>query len=423
MLKNKNEGFLNIPTTGQHDMETGGGKASGLERRMMQKLLQYMGNPPLCIELWDGTKIRSAGFNEAGNTLKLSNRKVLWRLLLNPGLNFGDDFSAGLIELDGDLVDFLQKVYLAQSPAHRSSLLERYAIYRPSRLKHNSLSKSKQNIHHHYDLGNDFYRLWLDEDMVYTCAYFPDADMSLEAAQKAKLDLVCKKLRLQPGETVVEAGCGWGSLALHMARHYGVKVRAFNISHEQIKYANERAARENLSDLIEYVEDDYRNITGDYDVFVSVGMMEHVGRSNYKAFGEVIDTVLKKNGRGLIHSISQNEPRPVSAWLEQRIFPGGYTPTLREMCEMLEPLDCVVVDVENLRMHYAKTVEHWLRRFEDHVEEITAMYDEAFVRAWRLYLSGCIANFVTNSLQLYQILFTRVWQPDVPWTRAYLYQD
>ncbi len=423
MLKNKNEGFLNIPESYKHNLESGDTKASGLERRLMQKLLQYIGNPPLCIELWDGTKICSPGFSEKVSTLRLSNRKVMWRLLLNPGLNFGDDFSAGLIELDGDLIEFIRNVYLAQPPAHRSSLFERYAINRPTRLKHNSLNKAKQNIYHHYDLGNDFYRLWLDEDMVYTCAYFPDPDMSLEAAQKAKLDLVCKKLRLQPGETVVEAGCGWGSLALHMARHYGVKVRAFNISHEQIKFAKERAARENLSGLIEYVEDDYRNITGEYDVFVSVGMMEHVGRSNYKTFGEVIDSVLKKNGRGLIHSISQNEARPVNAWLEQRIFPGGYTPTLREMCEMLEPLDCIVVDVENLRMHYAKTVEHWLQRFEDHVDEVKAMYDDAFVRAWRLYLSGCIANFTTNSLQLYQILFTRLGQPDVPWTRAYLYQD
>ena len=423
MLKNKNQGFLNIPATYKHDITASSTKASGLEQRLMQKLLQYMGNPPLCIELWDGTTIRSPNPSSQVSTLRVSSRKVMWRLLLNPGLNFGDDYSAGLIELDGDLTEFLQNIYEAQAPAHRSSWLERYAINRPTRLKHNSLAKARQNIYHHYDLGNEFYRLWLDKEMVYTCAYFPDPAASLETAQKAKLDLVCKKLRLQPGETVVEAGCGWGSLALHMARHYGVKVKAFNVSHEQIKFAKERAARENLQDLVEYVEDDYRNISGEYDVFVSVGMLEHVGRSNFKVFGDLIDTVLKENGRGLIHSISQNEPRPVNAWLEQRIFPGGYTPTLREMCDILEPIDCVVVDVENLRMHYAKTVEHWLQRFNEHADEITTMYDEAFVRAWRLYLSGCIANFSANSLQLYQILFTRLEQPSVPWTRAYLYQD
>jgi cyclopropane-fatty-acyl-phospholipid synthase len=423
MLKNKSQGFLNIPSTYRHEMASASTKASGLERRLVQKLLHYMGNPPLDIKLWDGTTAYSSSKEKTVNTLTLSSRKVLWRLLLNPGLNFGDDFSAGLIKLDGDLVDLLQKVYLAQAPAHRSSLLERYAINRPSRFKNNTLNKAKQNIFHHYDLGNDFYRLWLDEEMVYTCAYFPEPSVSLEAAQKAKMDLVCRKLRLKPGETVVEAGCGWGSLALHMARYYGVKVRAFNVSHEQIKFAKERAARENLTGSVEYIEDDYRNITGEYDVFASVGMMEHVGRSNFKTFGELIDKVLKENGRGLIHSISQHEPRPVNAWLEQRIFPGGYMPTLREMCEVLEPIDCAVVDVENLRMHYAKTCEHWLQRFDEHAEEVKDMYDEAFVRAWRLYLSGCIANFSTNSLQLYQILFTRVGQPDVPWTREYLYHD
>jgi cyclopropane-fatty-acyl-phospholipid synthase len=423
MLKNKSQGFLNIPSTYRHEMDSTSAKASGLERRLVQKLLHYMGNPPLDIKLWDDTTVHSASTEKAVSTLTLSGRKVLWRLLLNPGLNFGDDFSAGLIELDGDLVDFLQNVYLAQAPAHKSSLLERYAINRPSRFKNNTLNKAKQNIYHHYDLGNEFYRLWLDEEMVYTCAYFPQPTVSLEAAQKAKMDLVCRKLRLKPGDTVVEAGCGWGSLALHMARYYGVKVRAFNVSHEQIKFATERAARENLTGSVEYVEDDYRNITGEYDVFASVGMMEHVGRPNFKTFGELIDKVLKENGRGLIHSISQNEARPVNAWLEQRIFPGGYTPTLREMCEVLEPIDCVVVDVENLRMHYAKTCEHWLQRFDEHAEEVKAMYDDAFVRAWRLYLSGCIANFATNSLQLYQILFTRVGQPDVPWTREYLYND
>lgn len=422
MLKHKNQGFLNIPSTYKHDAASSNVKASGLERRLVQKLLRYIGNPRLCIELWDGSKVSGSEPLDDVATLRISSRKVLWRLLLNPGLNFGDDYSAGLIQLDGDLIEFLKTVYTSQAPAHKSSFFERYAINRPTRLKHNSLRKSRENIYHHYDIGNDFYRLWLDENMVYTCAYFPQPDTSLEAAQIAKMDLVSQKLRLKPGETVVEAGCGWGSLALHMARNYGVKVKAYNVSHEQIKFATERAKRENLSHLVEYVEDDYRNISGSFDVFVSVGMLEHVGRSNYKTFGELIDTVLKDNGRGLIHSISQNEARPVNEWLEQRIFPGGYTPTVREMCEILEPIDCIVVDIENLRMHYARTVEHWSQRFEEHVEEVRAMYDEAFVRAWRLYLAGCIANFTSNSLQLYQILFTRLGQPDTPWTREYLYK-
>src|SRR5690606_24874192 len=150
----------------------------------------------------------------------------------------------------------------------------------------NSLRKSRDNVYHHYDIGNEFYRLWLDEQLAYTCAYFPEPEVSLEAAQVAKFDHVCRKLNLRPGERVVEAGCGWGALALHMAREYGVTVRAYNVSREQIAYARRRAQEEGLADRVEFVEDDWRNVTGRYDAFVSVGMLEHVGKHNYRKLGE-----------------------------------------------------------------------------------------------------------------------------------------
>jgi cyclopropane-fatty-acyl-phospholipid synthase len=166
---------------------------------------------------------------------------------------------------------------------------------------------------------------FLDEEhMQYTCAFYPDESATLEEAQTAKLDLVCKKLDLKPGETVVEAGSGWGGLARFIAKHYGVTVRSYNISAEQVAYARERARQEGLGNAVEYVEDDYRNITGTYDVFVSVGMLEHVGLSNYQKLGEVIDRSLKEKGRGLIHSIGRNIPRPMNEWIESYIFPGAY---------------------------------------------------------------------------------------------------
>ena len=163
--------------------------------------------------------------------------------------------------------------------------------------------------------------------MAYTCAYYPTAAATLDEAQVAKMDHVCRKLRLQSGETVVEAGCGWGTLALHMARHYGVRVRAFNISREQIAYARERAARAGLSGQVEYVEDDYRNISGRFDAFVSVGMLEHVGVENYETWAAVIRRALGGRGRGLIHSIGRNYPAPLQPWIEKRIFPGAYPPS------------------------------------------------------------------------------------------------
>jgi cyclopropane-fatty-acyl-phospholipid synthase len=206
-----------------------------------------------------------------------------------------------------------------------------------------------------------------------------------------------------------------------MAKHHGVNVTAYNISSEQIKYARERVQQEGLNDRVAYVEDDYRNIKGNYDVFVSVGMLEHVGRGNHRKFGEVIDRCLKEDGRGLVHTISQNEPQPVNPWLERRIFPGGYPPTLREIAAMIESFAGVVTDVEDLRIHYARTLEHWLQRFDAHEAQIAQMYDERFVRAWRLYLAASIANFTTNSLQLYQVQFTRPQRRAARWSRAHLY--
>ncbi len=347
-------------------------------------------------------------------------RAALWRLALNPLLYFGDDYCTGRIEVEGEVVVFLETVYGAMSQTakfHRCSDPNAYRRHQPNL---NSLSGSRRNIHHHYDIGNEFYELWLDKEMVYTCAYFPEPSASLEDAQIAKMDLVCRKLRLRPGQTVVEAGCGWGALARHMARHYGVKVRAYNISHEQIVYAQNRARAEGLGEMLEYIEDDYRSITGKYDVFVSVGMLEHVGPDNYRELGKVIDYCLAEDGIGLIHSIGQNTSAPMSPWFLKRIFPGSYPPTLREMMALFEPSEFTVLDVENLRLHYAKTCVHWLERFEHNLDHVREMFDDCFIRAWRLYLSGCIVNFNIGSLQLFQVLFSRPTNNLVPLTRSHL---
>jgi cyclopropane-fatty-acyl-phospholipid synthase len=259
--------------------------------------------------------------------------------------------------------------------------------------------------------------------MQYTCAYFSEPELTLEAAQLAKLDHVCRKLQLKPGESVVEAGCGWGGLALHMAERYGVSVRAFNLSHEQVAYARKRAAEVGLSCRVEFVEDDYRNVSGKYDAFVSVGMLEHVGLENYSALGRVIDRSLTPLGRGLIHSIGRNVPQPFDPWSDARIFPGAYAPSLREMLGVLEPCRFSVLDVENLRLHYARTLEHWLERFEGAVDKVAHMFDDTFVRMWRLYLAASIATFRLGGLQLFQVVFTRESNNRIPWTRDHLYRD
>jgi cyclopropane-fatty-acyl-phospholipid synthase len=200
-------------------------------------------------------------------------------------------------------------------------------------------------------------------------------------------------------------------------------VTAYNISKEQVAYAHQRAEQEGFADRVHYVLDDYRNIDGKFDKFVSVGMLEHVGVGDYSTLGAVIDRCLKPEGRGLIHTIGRNRPAPMNAWIERRIFPGAYPPSLKEMMAIFEPNRLSILDVENLRLHYAKTLEHWLERYGVHEDEVREMMDEEFVRAWRLYLAGSIAAFRVGELQLFQVVFARSRNNELPWSRAHLYSD
>jgi cyclopropane-fatty-acyl-phospholipid synthase len=392
-----------------------------IEARLIERLLSHLGNPPIEFLLWNGERVSGTGA-EMVHQLRIADRATLFTLFTDSQLGFGDAYSDGRISVEGDLVEFLETVYKS-TPRREAppSLLQRL-MNRRYAARPNTLAGSRDNIHRHYDIGNDFYSQWLGRTMAYTCAYYPTAAATLDEAQVAKMHHVCRKLQLQSGQSVVEAGCGWGSLGLHMARHYGVKVRAFNISHEQIVYARARAQEEGLASQIEYVEDDYRNITGRYDAFVSVGMLEHVGVENYPELGRIANQCLPRHGRGLIHSIGRNRPAPLHAWIERRIFPGAYAPSIAEMMQIFEPWDLSVLDVENLRLHYARTLRHWLERYEAASERVKSMFDEKFVRMWRLYLAGSVAAFTMGTLQLFQVVFAPRDNNDIPLTRAHLYQ-
>lgn len=394
---------------------------NSVDRFFARKLLGFLGCPTIRIVLWDGDAV-SPDVAEPLATLLFRDRGSLYLTIVRPELYWGDLYSQGRVDVEGDLVELLDAVYRGlQGQANRSVLnwLNRFLSNKKIR---NTFGKAADNIHHHYDIGNDFYRLWLDsETMQYTCAYYPDPAMTLVEAQLAKMDHVCRKLRLKPGDSVVEAGCGWGGFALHMAKHYGVTVRAYNISSQQVAYAREKASAEGLADRVEYVLDDYRNIKGEYDVFVSVGMLEHVGPADYPVLGRIIDNCLMPGGRGLIHSIGRNRPRPMNAWIERRIFPGAYPPSLHEMMDIFETNRLSVLDVENLRLHYAMTLGEWLQRFEHNAKRVEEMMDERFVRAWRLYLSGSKAAFTSGQLQLFQVVFARESDNQIPWSRSHQY--
>jgi len=392
------------------------GRAGVLDHWLAARLQAAIEPAAVRLELWDGTSTYAATHPPIGS-LVLRDRRTLIGLLADPDVWFGEAYTAGDLEIRGDIsvvIEALSRIALGAP-----TLKERV---RGALAASNTLTSARRNVRHHYDLGNAFYEQWLDRDLVYTCAYFAQPDMTLEDAQHAKFDLICRKLRLRPGESVVEAGCGWGTLAIYMARQYGVRVRAFNVSREQLAYARARASREGVGDRVEFIDDDYRNVRGEYDAFVSVGMLEHVGARQFAALSDVVRRTVRHTGRGLLHFIGRDAPRPLNAWILRRIFPGAYAPTLAEVAEqVLTPAGMSVVDVENLRLHYARTLAHWRQRFTKVEDTVRAQYGAEFERAWELYLAGSQAAFATGWMQLFQVVFAPADTPPPYWTRADMY--
>jgi cyclopropane-fatty-acyl-phospholipid synthase len=351
--------------------------------------------------LWDGST-PGAGDAAGVGDIVVRDRATLLRLALYPERWFGDAYAAGRLEVRGPLARVLEALWVQAGP--RQPWRERVAALVTMPI---GLRLARRNAARHYDVGNDFYSRWLGRDLVYTCAYFPTPETPLDAAQTAKLDRVCRKLRLRAGERVLELGCGWGGLALHMARRYGVRVTAFNVAREQIEYARARAGREGLDGAVTFVDDDFRNASGRFDAVVSVGMLEHVGRREFSALSRVLrECVRRDGGRGLLHFIGRDTPQPLNAWIRRRIFPGAYLPTLAEVAgDVLATAGMTVLDVENLRLHYARTLAHWARQFAAAAADIDASYGRWHRRTWELYLAGAEASFAAGTMQLFQVLF------------------
>ncbi len=375
-----------------------------IERWALRKVLECAGYPALRVVVQGGESLSPPGVDPR-HTMLVKDRRALALLMLDSEAGFGEGYAAGRIQIDGDLIEFAEAMYQAARTVPRRGVMARMVSRWLEWTQRATRTGSRHNVHQHYDLRTEFYQHWLDRDLLYTCGWFPSPLSSLEEAQQVKMDRICRKLGLVAGERVAEAGCGWGALALSMAQKYGVSVRAFNLSHEQIEHARRRAQSLGLSGQVEFIEDDYRNISGNYDAFVSVGMLEHVGPQHYRDLAEVLRNCLGGSGRGLLHFIGRSRPAPLSAWIRKRIFPGAYAPSLSEALTVLEPGDFAVADVENLRQHYARTLECWLERFEAAWPEEAQMCDEEFLRAWRLYLAGSVAAFRCGELQLYQVLF------------------
>ncbi len=285
----------------------------------------------------------------------------------------------------------------------------------------NPAPRARANVAHHYDLSARLYDLFLDADRQYSCAYFARPDMSLEEAQLAKKRHIAAKLLLRPGMRVLDIGCGWGGMALTLARDYGVQVTGVTLSEEQLKLARERAAKAGLSDRAEFHLMDYRDVEGPFDRIVSVGMFEHVGVPHYRAYFAKVQALLAEDGVALIHTIGRSQPPgSTSPWIDRYIFPGGYVPSLSEAMSAVEKAGLVTADIEVWRLHYAETLRHWHDRFVARQDEARALYDARFCRMWRYYLIASELTFRLNAQVVFQLQLARR-QEAVPLTRDYLY--
>jgi cyclopropane-fatty-acyl-phospholipid synthase len=272
----------------------------------------------------------------------------------------------------------------------------------------NPVGKAQRNVAHHYDLGNDFYRLFLDDGLQYSCAYFLDDDETLEQAQHNKRRLLAAKLNLAPGQKILDIGCGWGDLALYLAGLEDVTVTGVTLSREQADLAQARAKDAGLDGRVRFELKDYREVEGSFDRIVSVGMFEHVGIDHYGEFFAKLNDLMDDDGLALIHSIGHmSPPGTASPWLRKYIFPGAYSPALSEVFTAVEQNSLWVTDLEFLRLHYAKTLNHWGKRFEANRAEIEDMYDEKFARMWEFYLTSAEMMFVTGSQLVFHMQLAR----------------
>lgn len=371
------------------------------------------------VRLPDGREL-VAGPGEPELTAVLTDARAALAIAANPDLALGEAFMDGTFRVEGgSIYDFLQLTasQLALRPrASRLTLLQRI---RRGAEQANDRLHARSNVHHHYDLTVDFYRLFLDEDLQYSCAFFETPDATLEQAQAAKKRRLIDKLLLEPGQTALDIGCGWGGLGLSMVER-GARVTGVTLSTEQHRTANERAAARGVSDRADFRLQDYRDLDQTFDRIISVGMFEHVGAPNYQEYFDAVARLLADDGVAVIHSIGRKTPPSrTQPWIRKYIFPGGYIPALSEVLPAVERAGLWVTDVEVLRLHYAETLRHWRERFLARRDEALAMYDERFCRMWEFYLACSEVAFRELGHMVFQLQLTKT-QMAAPLSRDYL---
>ena len=371
-------------------------------------------------------KIYKFGSSNPQVRIRLKNKSIERKLFFNPNLHIGEAYmNEELIIEKGTIEEFLNLITNCYEDFISNNKFYKFyeylsSIFMPLQ-QINQLVNSKNNVAHHYDINEDLYKLFLDKDMQYSCAYFHNPNISLEQAQKDKKEHIIRKLQIDKNMSVLDIGCGWGGMAIEIAKSTGAKVKGITLSENQFKTASERAQKEGLSDKVTFALQDYRNETEKYDRIVSVGMFEHVGVKYFKTYLSKANDILNENGVFLLHTIGQRgKPTATSPWIRKYIFPGGYIPSLSEVMKETQKLNINVTDVEVLRLHYAHTLTRWYQNVLENKDEIIKMFDQRFFRMWEFYLLASKYSFVNMGNVVFQIQIAKNIN-NLPLTRNYIY--
>nr|WP_312577581.1 cyclopropane-fatty-acyl-phospholipid synthase family protein [Sedimentibacter sp.] len=384
-----------------------------MDKIFYKVFLKNIFHMPFQIKFWDG-EVENYGDGESEFKIIINSPLSKSEIMKDPSMALGEAYMMNKINIDGDLQKIIEYIY-----ENNKSLLSSINVTEnPS----NNIKNNKNNIHYHYDIGNDFYKLWLDDSMTYSCAYFKTAEDTLNIAQKNKLTHILRKLNLKKGQSLLDIGCGWGELIIAAAKEYNVKSMGITLSSEQFNKVKERIKIEGLENLVEVKLLDYMELKNrKFDRIVSVGMIEHVGKNYLHEYFSQVNNLLTEGGISLLHCITGISGNRVNTWINKYIFPGGYIPTVKELVTHMADEEFHLIDAESLRRHYGRTLENWARNFEDALPEIKKNYDETFIRMWRLYLNACAASFNSGNIDIHQFLFTKGVNNELPWTREYMY--
>ena len=396
---------------------------------LLHALHQHLPEAGFDVRLWDDDLVHF-GSGPPQFTLTIRTEDAARRIFADGTLGFGEEYMKGNLEVDGDLRALLRFGFDPAFSKLKLSLGNKLKVLGHVFRFRQTTAKAPANISAGYDHGNEFYRLFLDQSMTYTCAYFKHDDDTIEQAQDQKHDHICRKLQLKEGERLVDIGCGFGAMMFYAAERFGAIVSGCTLSRKQYQHITEQIAKRGLNDRVTVHFLDYREMTGTFDKFVSIGMIEHVGRRFHPVYFQKVKELLKVGGIGVLHMVGKDARIPSDLWLRRYLFPGLECPFVGDIFGEMGKVGFIPVDMENLRLHYSRTLECWAKRFEANLDKIRALggdggdtvYDETFIRMWRFYLNACLLGLRYGTDRLYQTTFTNGINNSYPITRDHLYR-